>query len=101
MHSIMAWGHRSGLVLAQLAPKGKKNEQSSVLEMLDVLHIKGTHITADAINTQTKIVQKVPAKGGDYTLSVKANHKTLHEEIKAYFHSAHPRVLPYRRPLER
>ena len=73
-------------MLAQLKSAGKKNEQASVLAMLDLLNIKGAHITADAMNTQKKIARKVHAKGGDYTLCVKANHKTLHEEIKAYFH---------------
>ena len=86
LHSITAWGHECGLVLAQLKSAGKKNEQASVLEMLDILNIQGAHITADAMNTQKKIARKIAAKGGDYTLCLKANHKTLHEEIRAYFH---------------
>ena len=86
MHSITAWGHECGLVLAQMKSKGKKNEQASVLEMLDVLHVKGAHSTADAMNTQKKMARKIHEKGGDYTLCLKANHKTLQREIKAYFH---------------
>ena len=110
MHSITAWGHECGLVLAQMKSKGKKNEQASVLEMLDVLHVKGAHSTADAMtnrqdrrfarrqppdglrpgtgamSTQKKIARKIHEKGGDYTLCLKANHKTLQREIKAYFH---------------
>ena len=110
LHSITAWGHDCGLVLAQLKSTGKKNEQASVMEMLDMLNVKGAHITADAMtnrqdrrfarrtapaglrpgtgamSTQKKIARKIHAKGGDYTLSLKDNHKTLREEIKAYFH---------------
>ncbi len=86
LHSITAWGHECGLVLAQLKSTGKKNEQASVLEMLDMLHIKGAHITADAMNTQKKIVERIHGKGGDYTLSLKGNHKLLREEIRSYFH---------------
>ena len=86
LHSITAWGHDCGLVLAQLKSTGKKNEQASVMEMLDMLNVKGAHITADAMSTQKKIARKIHAKGDDYTLSLKDNHKTLREEIKAYFH---------------
>ena len=110
LHSITAWGHESGLVPAQLKSAGKKNEQASVMEMLDMLQGKGAHITADAMtnrqdrrfarhkppaglrpgtgamSTQKKIARKIQGKGGDYTLSLKDNHKTFREEIKAYFH---------------
>ena len=86
LHSITAWGHECGLVLAQMKSQGKKNEQSSVMEMLELLQVKGAHITADAMNTQKKIAQKIHKKGGDYTLSLKDNHKTLRKEIQAYFH---------------
>lgn len=86
LHSITAWGHDCGLMLAQLKSAGKKNEQASVMEMLDILDVTGAHITADAMNTQKKIARKIHEKGGDYTLSLKDNHKTLREEIQAYFH---------------
>ena len=86
LHSITAWGHECGLVLAQMRSSGKKNEQASVMAMLDLLQVKGAHITADAMNTQKKIARKIRKKQGDYTLSLKDNHKTLREEIKAYFH---------------
>ena len=99
LHSITAWGHECGLVLAQMKSSGKKNEQASVMELLDMLQVKGAHITADAMNTQKKIARKIHEKGGDYTLSLKDNHKTLRKEIQAYFHCAHPWTQPCGRPL--
>ena len=99
LHSITAWGHECGLVLAQMRSSGKKNEQSSVMAMLELLQVKGAHITADAMNTQKKIAQKIHEKGGDYTLSLKANHKTLCKEIQAYFRCARPWAQPCGRPL--
>ena len=38
------------------------------------------------MNAQKKVVEKIRAIGGDYTLYLKAKHQTLHEEIRAYFH---------------
>ena len=42
LHSITAWSKTNGLVLAQLKSKGKKNENHSVLELLDLLELKGS-----------------------------------------------------------
>ncbi len=86
LHSITAWSKSNGLVLAQNRSEGKKNENSSVLAMLDTLNISGAIVSADAMNTQKKIVEKIHNDGGDYVLCVKNNHKKLKEEIAAYFH---------------
>jgi len=86
LHMITAWSKEHGLVLTQSRSAGKKNENQSVLEMLELLEIKGSLISVDAMNTQKKIATKIKAKGADYILCVKANHKTLLNEIEAYFH---------------
>lgn len=86
LHSITAWSKSQGLVLSQLKSSGKKNENASVIDMLNLLNIKGALISADAMNTQKKIVDKIVAKKADYILCVKANHKKLRDEISAYFH---------------
>lgn len=86
LHSITAWSKSQGLVLAQLKSTGKKNENASVIEMLNILNIKGALISADAMNTQRKIVDKIVEKQADYVLCVKLNQKRLHREIAAYFH---------------
>ncbi|HCR5091023.1 TPA: ISAs1 family transposase, partial [Legionella pneumophila] len=86
LHSITAWSKRNGLILAQMRSNGKANEKASVLEMLDLLELKGAIVTADAMNTEKKIAKKIHDKGGDYVLCVKNNHKKLLNEIKDYFH---------------
>lgn len=86
LHSITAWSKSQGLVLAQAKSKGKKNENASVIDMLDTLNIKGALISADAMNTQKKIVDKIVKKKADFILCVKLNQKKLRQEIEAYFH---------------
>jgi len=86
LHSITAWSKSEGLVLAQLQSSTKKNENASVLEVLNVLNVKGATITVDAMNTQRKIAERIIDKKGDYVMCVKGNQKTLREEIAAYFH---------------
>ena len=65
---------------------GEKHEPASVLALLELLQVTGAHITAEALNTQKKLARKLHGKGGDYTLLLKDNHKTLRKEIQAYFH---------------
>ena len=89
LHSIAAWSKTNGLVLSQMKSQGKKNENVSVLAMLDLLELKGSIVTMDAMNTQKKIVDSIHKKGGDYVLPVKDNHPHLHREIQAYFNKLH------------
>lgn len=86
LHSITAWSKDAGLVLAQLKSSGKKNENATVLDILDTLNIKGALISADAMNSQKKIVEKICTENADYVLCIKNNHKQLRDEIEAYFH---------------
>lgn len=86
LHSITVWCQQNDLVLAQMKSVGKKNEQQSVFEILDLLTIQGAIITVDAMNSQKKIAQKIVDGKADYILCIKNNHKHLKQEIQAYFH---------------
>ena len=85
LHSVTVWSKSNVLVLGQSRSKGKKNENKTVMELLDLIEIKDTIITMDAMNTQRQIVEKIQHKQADYVLSIKDNQKVLHEEIKDYF----------------
>ncbi|HIB1617233.1 TPA: ISAs1 family transposase, partial [Salmonella enterica subsp. enterica serovar Muenchen] len=85
LHSITAWSKQQGLILAQTKSLGKKNENASVLVLLDTLNINGALISVDAMNTQKKISDKIINRGADYVLCVKNNHRELQNEIAAYF----------------
>lgn len=85
LHSITAWSKQQGLILAQAKSQGKKNENASVLTLLDTLNINGALISVDAMNAQKKIAEKIASKGADYVLCIKNNHKGLRHEIAGYF----------------
>lgn len=86
LHSITAWCNESGLILSQLKSTGQKNEHAGILEILDMLNIKDSIITVDAMNSQKKIANKIIDKQADYIFCIKSNHKIFQEEIQAYFH---------------
>lgn len=85
LHSITVWSKEQGLILAQAKSRGKKNENASVLALLDTLNIKKALISVDALNSQKKIADKIVSRGADYVLCIKNNHKTLRDEIGSYF----------------
>lgn len=85
LHSVTVWSKSNGLVLAQSRSKGKKNENKTVMELLDLIEINNAIITMDAMNTQRSIEAKLIQRKADYVLPVKENQKNLLEEIQDYF----------------
>jgi predicted transposase YbfD/YdcC len=81
LHMISAWCCDKRLVLAQIATNAKSKESAAVLKLLDFLSLKGTIVTADALNCQREIARQIVEKGGDYVLALKANHRALHADV--------------------
>lgn len=66
LHIVSAWGCEQRLVLAQIATDAKSNEITAVPKLLEMLTLKGTIVTADALNCQRAIAQQIVDQGGDY-----------------------------------
>lgn len=81
LHMISAWCCEQRLVLAQIATDTKSRESAAVLKLLDFLSLKGRIVTTDALNCQREIARRIVAKGGDYALALKGNHRALHDEV--------------------
>ena len=86
LHSIGAYATEEGLILGSLKSKTKKYEPDTVLELLDLLTLKGSIITADAMNCTTAITDKIVSAKADYVLQIKNNQAKLKREIEAYLH---------------
>jgi len=86
IHSVSAYAVDQGLILAQCKSKSKKNEVSTVMELIELLELKGSIITADAMHCLKKVTTAITKKKGDYVLQVKNNQSKLSNEIKAYYH---------------
>lgn len=88
IHLVNAWVEENDLLLGQLKTEEKSNEITAIPELLDLLFIKGSIITIDAMGTQKKIVEKIIGKEADYVLSLKGNQGNFNEEVKSYFEDA-------------
>ena len=84
LHMVSAWGCEQRLVLAQIATDAKSNEITAVPKLLEMLSLKGTIVTTDALNCQRAIARQIVDQGGDYVLALKGNQGTLHDDVTTY-----------------
>lgn len=85
VHMVSAWAHQNNLVLGQVKVNEKSNEITAIPKLLEVLSLKNSIVTIDAMGCQTAIVEKIIEKEADYVLAVKNNQELLFENIEDEF----------------
>jgi predicted transposase YbfD/YdcC len=68
-------------VLAQIATEAESNEITAVPKLPDMLSLRGTIVTADALNCQLEIAQQIVDQGSDYVLALEGNQGTLYSDV--------------------
>ena len=96
LHVVSAWASEHRLLLGQVKVESKTNEITAIPSLLELLDIRGSIITLDAIGTQVAMARQIQAQGGDYLLALKANHPTLYAQVTAWFEAGphHPVCWP-------
>jgi predicted transposase YbfD/YdcC len=84
LHMVSAWGCEQRLVLAQIATDAKSNEITAVPKLLEMLSLKGTIVTTDALNCQRAIAQQIVDQSGNYVLALKGNQGTLFDDVSRF-----------------
>lgn len=95
IHMVSAFASNARLVLGQEKVAEKSNEITAIPKLLDLLFLKGSVVTIDAMGCQRKIAEKIREKGADYILALKGNHSDLHDDIKTFFKGAEREKLLY------
>ncbi len=88
LHLVSAWAAKNRMMLAQVKTEYKSNEITAIPQLLDMLEIKDSIITIDAMGCQKDIAQKIGKKEADYVLCLKENQKTLYDDVKSIFSRA-------------
>src|SRR5438270_4388830 len=106
LHLVSAWATANGITLGQRAVDGKSNEITAIPELIELLDLKGSIVTIDAIGCQKEIAAKIVGKEADYVLAVKENQPTLYEQVTEHFvqqlEDEHPGgKMRYHREVER
>ena len=74
-----------GVSIGQVKVDEKSNEITAIPELLDLIDITGCIVTIDAIGTQTKIINKIISKRGNYCLPLKTNQRQAYKDVEEYF----------------
>lgn len=82
---ISAYCSEDHLSLGQLIIDAKSCEKTAIPQLLDLLDLKDTVTTIDAIATSKKNAVKIIDKQGDYILALKKNNKLLFSEVENFF----------------
>lgn len=85
MHIVTGLLADNTVSLGQITVDSKSNEIPAVRELLDLLDIKGTIITMDALHCQRETVEKIRDNKADYVVQLKANQGRFYEDVYAMF----------------
>ena len=84
-HVVSAWVAENQITLGEIKTEEKSNEITAVPELLDMLDVEGSIITADAMSCQKTITEKIAEKEADYVIGLKGNQAAFHNDVKLYF----------------
>lgn len=86
-HLVSAWSVENNFCLGQVRVADKSNEITAIPVLLELLNIKGSTITMDAMGCQYKIGDQIVDKGADYVLGLKGNQGEFFDDVKLYLDS--------------
>ena len=85
LHILTAFCTKNRMSLGQETVEGKENEIVAIPRLLDLICVKNSIVTIDAMGCQTEIAKKIRKEEAHYVLQVKNNQKTLLENIEDSF----------------
>ena len=85
LQTLNVYSNDHGICLAQKFINEKTNEIPAAQELLRLMDLRNTIVTADAINCQKETVAAIVTGKGDYVLALKGNQQLLYGEVRAYF----------------
>lgn len=78
-HVVSAFVTECQITLGEVTTEEKSNEITAVPELLNLLDLDNTIVTADAMSCQKSITEKIILKNADYVIGLKGNQRSLHK----------------------
>lgn len=85
LQTLNVYSNDYGMCLAQKFIGEKTNEIPAAQEILRLMDLRNTIVTADAMNCQKDTVSAIVLGKGDYVLALKGNQQLFYEEVRDYF----------------
>jgi predicted transposase YbfD/YdcC len=92
-HIVSAFVAENQITLGEVTVEEKSNEIKAVPELLKLLDISGSTVTADAMSCQKDIVNIIVEKGAGYAIALKRNQPGLYKSAKELFGRLRGRTL--------
>lgn len=84
---VTAFASSAKIVLAQTDVSDKTNEITTLPQLLKLIDISGSIVTADAIYCQKDITKQITKAKANYIFALKNNHKLLYEDVSLWLNS--------------
>src|SRR6185437_4588269 len=101
LHIVSAWASENKVLLGQIKTKEKSNEITAIPELLDLIDVKGSTVTIDAMGCQQEIAKKIVSKEANYVLSLKENQPTLYSDVVSIFEQAESKDKKYKKMIHK
>jgi predicted transposase YbfD/YdcC len=102
LHMVSAWAAKHRMMLAQVKTEDKSNEITAIPVLLNMLDIRQSVVTIDAMGCQTKIAKQIIRQEAAYVLALKENQKSLYDNVVSIFRRAEEnKQKPYKKILHR
>lgn len=85
LQTLNVYSNDCGICLAQRFIGEKTNEIPAAQELLRLMDLRDTIVTADAMNCQKETASAIASGKGDYVLALKGNQQLFYEEVRVYF----------------
>jgi len=81
---VNAYVHENHTVFGQIKVDDKSNEITAIPKLLEMLELKESTVTIDAMGCQKEIAKTITDKQGDYVLALKGNQSSLLEDVQLF-----------------
>ena len=82
---VSVWAAEQRLCLAQTQVAAKRNELVAIPHVLDLVAVRGSVVSIDAMGCQRAVAATLVARGADYLLALKDNQRALAEQVRDHF----------------
>ena len=101
IHLVSAWAVKNRIMLGQTKTEEKSNEIEAIPRLLQMIDVKDSIVTIDAMGCQKKIAKEITAQGANYVLALKENQGTLYQDVVSIFQKGWEGPKKYKKMLNR
>lgn len=84
-HVVSVFVAENQLTLGEVTMEEKNNEITAVPVLLELVDVKGSIVTADAMSRPKEMVRKIHEKEADYAIALRGNQPMILEDVAEYF----------------